>query len=145
MLSCKEGAPLITYKTGSELVPLEQMLALYRSLGWRQHLYPERVARALAASTRVVTAWDGDRLVGMARIVSDGEFCVYLPEILLYDEYQGRGIGSELMRQVLAGYEHVQNLCLLADSGNEKFYERFGFHLVDGKLGYQAMTKHGPH
>lgn len=136
--------PVIRYEVDNA-VPLEQMLALYKALGWRQHLYPERVAKALAASARVATAWDGDRLVGMARIISDGEFCVYLPEILLYPEYQGRGIGTDLMNRVLAGYEHVQNRILLADSGNEPFYERFGFKTVDGSLGYKAMTKHGPH
>lgn len=118
------------------------MLALYQSLGWRQHLYPERVARALAASTRVVTAWDGDRLVGMARIVSDGEFCVYLPEILLYEEYQHKGIGTELMQRVLAGYDHVQTVCLLSDPGNDSFYERFGFRPVTCA---NALTRHGPH
>lgn len=136
---------MIRYEIGCEAVPLEQMLALYKSLGWRQHLYPARVARALAASTRVVTAWDGDRLVGMVRLVSDGEFCVYLPEILLYPEYQGSGIGAELMKRILAGYDHVQTIALLSDGGNEPFYERFGFQVVNGKLGYQAMTKHGPH
>jgi GNAT superfamily N-acetyltransferase len=135
---------MIRYEAGGD-VPLEQMLALYESLGWRQHLYPERVARAMAASTRVVTAWAGDRLVGMARIVSDGEFCVYLPEILLCPEYQGQGLGTELMKRVLAGYEHVQTVALLADAGNDAFYERFGFQTVDGRLGYKAMTRHGPH
>lgn len=135
---------MIRYQVGGD-VPLEPMLTLYRSLGWHQHLYPERVARALAASTRVVTAWAGDRLVGMARIVGDGEFCVYLPEILLLPEYQGQSIGTELMQRVLAGCDHVQNTVLLADAGNEPFYERFGFQTVDGRLGYKAMTRHGSH
>lgn len=133
---------MVRYETGTQF-PLEQLLALYQSLGWLQHRYPERVARALAASSRVVTAWDGDRLVGMVRIVTDGEFCLYLPEILLYPEYQGQGHGRELMRLVLEGYDEVQNTVLLADTGNEEFYRRFGFRTVEAKLGFQAMWRMG--
>ncbi len=130
----------IRYEVGNRL-PLEQVLAVYRSLGWfAQHL-PERVKRAHANSERIVSAWDGDRLAGWARIITDGEFCLFLHEILLRPEYQRKGIGRELMRQVLDGYEHVQNKVLLADLGNESFYELFGFAVVKPEMGFQAMYR----
>lgn len=128
----------IRYETGLEL-PLEQVLAIYQSLGWfAQHL-PGRVARAHANSSRIVSAWDGPRLVGWVRIITDGEFCLFLHEILLLPEYQRRGIGRELMRRGLEGYEHVQNMVLLSDLGNEGFYAPFGFQVVTEKLGFNAM------
>jgi GNAT superfamily N-acetyltransferase len=133
---------VIEYREGAAFA-LGELLALYRALGWRQNLYPERVARALAASTRVVTAWEGERLVGMARMVSDGEFCLYLPEILLMPTFQRRGCGTELMKRLLAGYEHVQHNVLLCDDGNEAFYRRFGFGAVTGAEGFKAMQRFG--
>lgn len=133
---------MVRYIVGHD-VPLDQMLALYKSLGWRQHLHPERVARALAGSTRVVTAWDGDRLIGMARMISDGEFGLYLPEILFEPAYQRQGHGRQMMQRLLEGYEHVQQSILLADDGNEPFYERFGFEVVTGTKGFKAMWKFG--
>lgn len=133
---------MIRYEIGID-IPLDQMLALYKGLGWRQHLHPERVARALAASSRVVTAWDGDRLIGMARLISDGEFGLYLPEILFYPEYQRQGHGRQMMQILLEGYEHVQQSVLLADDGNEPFYQQFGFEVVTGEKGFKAMWKFG--
>jgi GNAT superfamily N-acetyltransferase len=133
---------VVAYREGQQFA-LDQLLSLYAALGWRQRLHPKRVERALAASTRVVTAWDGERLVGMARMVSDGEFCLYLPEILLLPEYQRGGHGTELMQRLLAGYEHVQHSVLLADDGNEAFYQRFGFGVVTGSEGFKAMERFG--
>jgi GNAT superfamily N-acetyltransferase len=130
----------IRYETGHPL-PIDQVCSVYKSLGWLAQHLPERVQRAHANSSRIVSAWDGDKLVGWARIITDGEFCLFLHEILLYPEYQGQGIGRELMNRVLAGYEHVQNQVLLSDLGNENFYAPFGFEVVTEKLGFNAMYK----
>lgn len=125
---------MIRYVVGQD-VPLQPLLDLYRALGWLQHQYPERVQRAIQNSARVATAWDGDRLIGMARIVSDGEFALFLPEVLLLPEYQRQGHGRELMNRVLEGYEHVQNQVLLSDRGNEPFYARWGFEPFNPEWG----------
>ncbi|MFZ5825610.1 MAG: GNAT family N-acetyltransferase [Bacillota bacterium] len=133
---------MIRYETATPL-PIDQVLAVYRALGWLSQHMPERVERAHAASDRIVSAWDGDRLVGWARIITDGEFCLFLHEILLLPEYQRKGIGSELMRRVLEGYEHVQNTVLLADPGNESFYAPFRFEVVTPAKGFSAMYRMG--
>jgi len=132
----------IRYEIRNDL-PWEQVKAVYQSLGWFAAHLPERVQRAHANSERIVSAWDGDRLAGWARIITDGEFCLFLHEILLLPEYQRRGIGRELMRRTLEGYEHVQNLVLLCDPGNESFYNSFGFAVVKPESGFQAMYRMG--
>lgn len=124
-------------------VSVEQLCDLYRALGWKAGTMPERVARAVAAPNRHVAVWDGDRLVGYARLITDGEFCLYLHEILLYPEYQRQGHGAQLMRRILEGLEHVTNKVLLADTGNPPFYQRFGFRLVEPSMGFQAMFAFG--
>lgn len=124
-------------------VTVEQLCELYRALGWKYGTMPERVARALSAPNRHVAVWDGDRLVGYARLITDGEFCLYLHEILLCPEYQRQGHGAEMMRLILTGLEHVTNKVLLADTGNASFYKRFGFAVVEPKMGFEAMFGFG--
>lgn len=124
-------------------VPLQGLLELYKALGWKVWQLPDRVARAQAAPNKHVAVWDGERLIGYARLITDGEFCLFLHEILLFPEYQGKGHGAAMMRLILAGLEHVQNKVLLSDLGNEEFYRRFGFTVVEAKMGFQAMYKFG--
>ncbi|MCL1801506.1 MAG: GNAT family N-acetyltransferase, partial [Promicromonosporaceae bacterium] len=57
------------------------LLALYDSVGWTRYLRdPESLRRALDNSHRVAAAFDGDRLVGTARTISDGESIIYLQD-----------------------------------------------------------------
>jgi GNAT superfamily N-acetyltransferase len=62
------------------------------------------VAAATVALTRTanIGAWDGERLVGAVRVLSDGYFFATVPEILVDPDYQCRGIGRELMFRALA-------------------------------------------
>lgn len=132
---------MVRYETG--VPPLDQVLEIYRSLGWIAHRIPERVARAHANSSRIVSAWDGERLVGWVRVITDGEFCLYVHEILLHPDYQRQGLGRELLDRALKGYEEVQVSVLLSDPGNEPFYERFGFAEVKPEVGFRAMYRLG--
>lgn len=76
-------------------------------LGLAQRVWPRdySVPDAAAALDRTVNigAWDGDRLVGSVRLLTDGYFYATIPEILVDPTYRRRGIGEELMRRVLVG------------------------------------------
>ncbi len=72
-----------------------------------------------------VTAWDGDRLVGCVKILTDGCFFGSIPEIFVLPEYQGKGIGSKLMR--LAFEISPTSLFFGAQPEAEAFYEKLGF------------------
>jgi GNAT superfamily N-acetyltransferase len=69
----------------------------------------------------------------MARVISDGAYIAYIADVLVLPEYQGRGIGRELMNRVMlyikgnavAGEKVYVNL--MAAKGKEGFYKRFGF------------------
>jgi hypothetical protein len=61
----------IDYRNTREL-PGDQVLVLYRALGWSSAEKPNALLAALAGSHLVVTAWHGDRLVGLGNAISDG-------------------------------------------------------------------------
>ena len=58
-------------------------------------------ARIALARTTNIGAWDGAKLVGCVRLLTDGYFLATISEIFVDPDYQRRGIGRELMRRIL--------------------------------------------
>jgi GNAT superfamily N-acetyltransferase len=108
-------------------LPIENVLALYRANEWSSAQKPDLLLPALLASHSLVTAWDGDRLVGLGNAISDGHLVVYYPHLLVLPEYQGRGIGTELMRRLMARYQGFHQHMLVADGRALDFYRKCGF------------------
>ncbi len=105
--------------------------ALFESTGWNQEygLTAEELRRAVSRSWLVVSAYDEDRLIGTGRVVSDGVLHGLIVDVIVLPEYQGRGIGTLIMRRLLdcckaAGLRDVQLFCA---RGKAPFYGRLGF------------------
>lgn len=111
-------------------IDVPRILELYAEAWWAKGRAHENVIRALEHSHPVVTAWDGDRLVGFTRVISDLTFRATIWDVIVRPSHQRRGIGRDMMRFVL---EHpdlesvTQFLLLTADK--HRFYERLGFEL----------------
>ncbi len=105
----------------------EQIAALFTELGWTSGAQGERLYRGLENSHSLITAWDGERLVGMASAVSDGHMVMYVSFVAVHPDYQGRGVGTEIMNRLMDRYRDVARRVLVALEGKEDFYERFGF------------------
>ncbi|HEY4414114.1 MAG TPA: GNAT family N-acetyltransferase [Verrucomicrobiae bacterium] len=92
---------MITYRIGNDL-DLDAVIELYRAstLGERRPVDDrERMRLMLANSNLVVTAWDGDLPVGIARSLSDFSYATYLSDLAVRLSHQKQGIGRELIRQ----------------------------------------------
>ena len=116
----------IQYRETRE-VPVESISDLYRANNWSAAQKLELLRKALLASHSLVTAWDAARLVGLGNAISDGYLVVYYPHLLVLPEYQGRGIGTELMRRLMAHYEGFHQHMLVADGHALDFYRKRGF------------------
>ncbi|HIR07086.1 MAG TPA: GNAT family N-acetyltransferase [Candidatus Pullichristensenella stercoripullorum] len=97
-------------------------------LGFASRVWPGDydVEKTRAALTRTlnITARDGERLAGCLRILTDGYFFGTITELLVLPEYQGRGVGSALLR---LAREHAPTLLYFgAQPGVEGFYEKNG-------------------
>ena len=91
---------MISYRTGNDL-DLDAVIDVYRdsTLGERRPVDDREVmGKMLAAANLVVSAWDGERLVGIARSLSDFAFCTYLSDLAVRLSYQRQGIGRELVK-----------------------------------------------
>ena len=80
-----------------------QTLAFFDQMGWSALLNKtgEQLHCAMLGSWCVLCAWEGERLVGMGRVVSDGHLNTYLCGLGVLREYRGRGIGSAIAGRLL--------------------------------------------
>lgn len=112
---------------------VEQLERLFLSVEWESGKFPEKLKKALDNSAAVFTAWDGDRLVGLANALDDGELTAYVHYLLVDPAYQGQGIGTallELMKKKYADYFHFFLLAELEELVS--YYERTGFERESG-------------
>ena len=76
-------------------------------------------------STRVISAWDGDKLVGLVRALDDGETVAFLHYLLVDSAYQGQYIGDELMKRIMSFYQNLLYAKVMpSDPKTIPFYER---------------------
>lgn len=123
----------IRYSTENEFTA-EELAALFASVGWASAKRPGELVRAMRNSHRVVSARIDGKTVGLANSISDGCMAAYVPYVLVHRDWQGRGIGRELVTRLLAEYVDFPRVALISYADAAGFYERCGLHRGDGKL-----------
>lgn len=71
-----------------------------------------------------------NRLVGVGRALADGTDCSYICDVAVHPDFQGKGIGKEIVLKLVAFSEGHKKIILYANPGKEKFYEKLGFKLM---------------
>lgn len=108
----------------------DELADLYDAVGWVAYTRDlPSLERAVQGSSHVVTAREDGRLVGLARVVSDGATIAYLQDVLVRPELQGQGVGKRLVTEALAPFAAVRQHVLLTDDepGQRAFYQSLGF------------------
>ena len=120
-----------------------EVLPLYESVGWTNYTRdPAMLRRAFAGSLAVLGAYDGERLIGLVRAVGDGASVLLVQDLLVQPERQRRGIGTALLRTLLARFGAVYQIFLMTDDTPEHdaFYCSLGLTRAEG-LGVCTFTK----
>ncbi|MBW3088429.1 GNAT family N-acetyltransferase [Bifidobacterium sp. 82T24] len=119
----------------------EQTQRLFLSVGWVSGRYPERLHKALMGSSTVVSAWDGDRLVGLVRVIDDTSMVAYMHYVLVDPEYQGRGIAGHMVEMVKRKYADYLYLEVMPEeSKNATFYQAHGFSVMHDGVAMQIVN-----
>lgn len=124
---------MIEYRESVEGIKPSQLQGFF--VDWAVRPSPERHLDILDGSDHVVLALDGERVVGFVNAISDGVVSAYIPILEVLPEYQGQGIGSELMRKILGRLESLYMVDLCCDADLEPFYGRFGMTVWDRGMG----------
>lgn len=101
---------------------------LYASVGWMSARYGERLVLAFQKAGTVISAWEGNQLVGLIEVLDDGELTAYIHYLLIRPEYQRQGIGEQLLELVKEKYKQYLYLIVISEEKkNVGFYEACGF------------------
>jgi ribosomal protein S18 acetylase RimI-like enzyme len=98
-------------------------------VGWPTPPSPAVHHRMLEGSEAIVLAVDDGadrRVVGFIHAIGDGVLTAFIPSLEVLPDYRGQGIGSELVRRLLARLEGRYSVDLVCDEDVVPFYERLG-------------------
>lgn len=131
---------MITY-TDKKIFTQQEVQDLFLSVGWISGTYPCRLYKALLHSSTVLTAWDGDQLVGLVRLLDDSEMVAYMHYVLVHPDYQGQGIAGTLIEMAKEKYRDYLYIEIMPEeSKNAVFYEKHGFQRMNDGAAMQLCN-----
>lgn len=132
------------------MLRFDQVIALYKAVAWSSYTsHPTMLRSALQGSLAMWTAFEGadgegEKLIGLVRVVGDGTSIVFVQDLLVSPEFQRRGVGTQLLQRALERYAHVYQTELLTDDTEKTcaFYESLGFVPAE-KMGCRSFVRIG--
>src|SRR4051812_23391725 len=120
-------AMAITYCTDRSITP-QQLADVFRASGIRRPVEDlGRMRQMIERADFTATAWDGDKLVGVARSLTDFCFACYLSDLAVDSAYQRQGIGKELVRLTQQAIGKGTTLLLISAPEAVEYYPKIGF------------------
>jgi len=107
---------------------------------WAEGRPREVVERLVREAQRVVGVYDGERQIGFARAFTDGVSLVYLADVYVLPEYRGRGLGVELVREIVENGPYADLRWVLHTRDAQTLYEKFQF----GKPSERLLERRRP-
>lgn len=103
--------------------------------------YSNRLHKALLHSQTVITVWDQDKLVGLARVIDDSELVAFLHYVLVHPDYQHKGIAGKMLQMIIEKYkDYLYIEGMSEESKNTDFYKRFGFQVMADGIAIQRCN-----
>jgi GNAT superfamily N-acetyltransferase len=104
---------------------------LFATTGWNAeyHLSADELHTAISNSWQVISAYDAEHLVGFGRVVSDTVLHAMIYDLIVDPQYQGKGIGAEILKRLVGSCEaaNIRDIQLFSARGKREFYEKRGF------------------
>ena len=116
----------IRYDDKKKDLPCDQLQALFQSAGWSDGSHTPDFNMPFINATLVISAWEGERLVGAVRVLSDKIIRSIIYDLVIAPEYQNFGIGKELIKRCMAHYPDSEWL-VQTTKGIYQYYEELGF------------------
>ena len=118
-----------------DLPSQDEYFKLFESTGWFRERKPtkEELILTLSQSYFFVMAYDGDRLVGSGRIVSDGILHAMIYDMIIDPDYQRKGIGTKILNIIIEKCieNNIGDIQLFCAQGKKEFYLKTGFEIRD--------------
>ncbi|MEQ1676160.1 MAG: GNAT family N-acetyltransferase [Chitinophagaceae bacterium] len=116
----------------------EEVIELYRNAGLSRPIDDKtRISKMLANSSLVVTAWDGNLLVGVSRCLTDFSWCCYLSDLAVREDYKKKGIGKKLIELSKESAGEQSMVLLLSVPSAMEYYPKAGMLQLDNAFWIQ--------
>ena len=115
-------------------IELQQLQDLLRQTGWANRRSIEGIQTMLDGTPLTLGAWEGDRLVGFVRVMTDGIYRALIDDVVVEESKRGTGIGSELMQRITEQLAGVEEVFLRCGEQVVHFYERHRFERSNGVI-----------
>jgi GNAT superfamily N-acetyltransferase len=125
---------MLVYTDSTDALDEEVVAGLFGY--WGNPPAPVDILRILRGSDHVVLAMDdeSEAVIGYITAITDGVSAAYIPHLEVRAEWQGQGIGSALVKRMLARLSHLYMIDLICDEDLQPFYTRLGFHPWTGMI-----------
>ena len=71
------------------------------------------------------------KLIGTGRALADGIDCSYICDVAIHPDFQGRGLGKQIIQKLISFSKNHKKIILYANPGKEGFYNRLGFKMMN--------------
>ncbi|MCP3809950.1 MULTISPECIES: GNAT family N-acetyltransferase [unclassified Paenibacillus] len=121
----------ITYKNHKD-VSVEDVIRVFRTSGIVRPIdQPERIQMMISNADILLSAWHGNKMIGIARGLTDWSFCCYLSDLAVDQTFQKSGVGRNLVAKTQEEIGESVALILLAAPSAMTYYPKIGFDLID--------------
>ncbi len=130
---------MIEYKLNTPIIP-EELSRLFKASGINRPADDlPRLQKMIDNADLTFTAWDDEKLVGIARAITDFSYCCYLSDLAVDQDFQKNGIGKKLVKLLQEQIGEEVTLLLLSSPIAMDYYPRIGFEKADN--GFKIMRK----
>jgi len=117
----------IQYVSDLDEVDWQKISQIISIVGWGERS-PEQLEHAFKRSSFFRFAYVDNQLIGMGRTVDDGVYYGWIVDLAILPEYQGKGIGSFILKELETDLQPFVTTMLTAAKGKGRFYENLGWY-----------------
>tara|TARA_Y100001968_G_C18939454_1_gene518009 strand:- start:11 stop:463 length:453 start_codon:yes stop_codon:yes gene_type:complete len=140
------GAPGLRFLgLGPSFLPSEGVKKLQKLFNqnafWAVNRDTKSLRKMLANSSGVISIWDNQDLIGFGRVTTDGEYRAVIWDVVVDSKYQGSGIGTLVIENILK-MKKLKNIdkIYLMTTNQKNFYLQMGFKLEEKQ--YLMLKRH---
>lgn len=126
------GVLIVMLNYAENALTAKDFAYIRKSIGWAEKLEIQ-IEKALKNGLYSISVYDGKNVIGMGRLVGDGAMYWYVQDVVVLTEYQGKGIGREIMKRLISYITSSSQsntsitVGLMAAKGKAGFYTKLGF------------------